>query len=155
MAYPSPFTTAKLAIALGGDEKLLQLVDKQHTEDITSASCVAFIDEIKEAAAGELYSILQVVFDPADAVFQASPHVIQNALTVGVYWAWHKSTGGMAIPPEVKEAKAEAVAALKEARTGLRSLGTETDPTSNAGVKQVDIDATGTRVLRSNMGGYC
>ncbi len=155
MAYPAPFTQAQLEIAAGGSADLLQLADKSRTGDLSSASCQAFIAEVQRAAAGQLYSILQIVFDPADPTFQAADFVQQNAVVIGVYWAWHKSTGGKAIPPEVITAKNDAVATLEKAAEGLRSLGTDKTPTSNAGAKTVTIDTTGTRILRDNMRGFC
>src|SRR5262249_9929600 len=54
-----------------------------------------------------------------------------------------KSTGGRAIPPEVKEAYAEAEAKLKETRTGLTSLGTDKEPTSQLTSHQVDMTRRG------------
>jgi hypothetical protein len=155
VALPLPFTQAQLEIAVGGAADLLKLADKSGTGSLSSASCQAFIAEVQAAAAGEMYSILQVAFDPADSTFPAADFVKQNALTIGVYWAWHKSTGGLAVPEKVETAKDKAIATLEKAKDGFRSLGTADDPTSNAGAENVDLDTTGTRLLRSNMGGFC
>lgn len=155
MALPDPFSQAQLEIAVGGQSDLLKLADKTATGDLNSTACQAFIDEVMAAAAGEVLSLLQVAFDPTDPTFQSADFVQQNALVIGVYWAWHKSTGGRAVPADVETAKDKAVATLLQAKDGLRSLGTEDDPTSNAGAENVTLDTTGTRILRSNTGGFC
>lgn len=155
MAYPDLFTQAQLEVAVGGADKLLELVDKQRTGDLSSTSCQTYISEIKAAARGEVYSILQVAYDPGSVDMSVAEFVAQNALVIGVYWTWHKSTGGMAVPPEVKEAKADAVKNLTDAKAGTRALGTDADVESNVGHKTVTVDSTGTRVLRQNMSGFC
>lgn len=156
MGFPTAlYSQGQLEIATGGADKLRELVDKQKTGQLASASCQAFLAEVHAAALGEVCAILQVAFDPSDPTFQGADFVKQNGVTIGLYWTWHKSTGGIAIPNPVKDAHAEAVASLEKARDGLRSLGTEQDPASNVGSKMVKLDTTGTRVTRGNMGGFC
>lgn len=158
MSLPPPFTQAQLEIAVGGADQLLELADKRGecgALGLNGAPAQAFIAEVQRAVAGRLYSILQVAFDPTDPMFQGSDFVQQLAVTMGAYWAWHKSTGGIAIPQDVKEANADAEAMLKDTRDGGQGLGTLVDPRSNAGARNVRVDQTGRRVLRKNMGGFC
>lgn len=157
MAYPtSLYTQAQIQVAVGGADKLLQLADRAFkSNNIASAGCQQFLAEVSAATTGEVNSILQVAFDPNDPVYATAQFVVEYALTIAVYWAWHKSTGGIAVPKETKDGADLARAALKEAREGLRSLGTSPSATSNAGALNVDIDHSGRRILRKNTGGFC
>ena len=150
-ALPDPFTTDQLAMAVGGSRKLVELLDK----DGDQVADPALLVEVKSAAAADLYEILGVAFNPSDPNFAGSPTVQQRGVTLGVYWAWHKSNGGIAIPAEVKEARTEAIEGLKETRAGMRTLATVEDPTASAPAGQVDLDAAGTGWTRSNWGGFC
>lgn len=155
MGFPALFTQAHLEIATGGADKLLQLADKNRTGNINDATVQAFIAEVIRAASGEVYPIVQVAWDPNDPTVTGADALAEAALPIALYWAWHKSTGGVAVPEEVKTARQDAKATLKEMRDGMQALGTTTDPASNAGAKTVDIDSSGKRVLRRNMGGFC
>lgn len=155
MSFPAPFTQSQLQIALGGAAAYMQLFDKELTGNPNDVNVVAMLVEVQNAAAADLYSVLQVVFDPHDTTFQNAVFTQQKAVTIGVYWSWHKSTGGQAVPPANVQAYADAMAALKEARSGLRSLGTDVDPASNSAVQTVTVDSTGQRILRGNMNGFC
>jgi hypothetical protein len=152
MPFPDPFSQAQLEIAAGGTAALREIVDKGKTNTLSSPSCQAALAEIKRAAAGDIYSILQVPFDPNDPTFATADFVQQNAVTIGLYWTWHKSTGGLAIPEEVKAAYVDAVAKLKEARAALRSLGTSQQNAATLGSGQV---IPGGGWGRGNFGGFC
>lgn len=157
MPYPtSLYTQAQLQVACGGADKLLQLADRAFkTGNILATGPQTFLLEVANATAGEVNSILEVAFDPNDPVYASAQFVVEYALTLAVYWAWHKSTGGIGVPPEVKDGADKARAALKEAREGLRSLGTSPSAASNAGASTFEIDTTGRRILRKNMFGFC
>lgn len=155
MAFPPLFTQGQLEIAAGGTDKLLQLVDKTKSQQLSSVPCQAFLAEVQNATLGEVCAILQVAFNPADPTFQGASFVQQNAVTIGLYWTWHKSTGGIAVPPEVKDAREQAIATLKQARDGLQSLGTDVTPESNVGVTSVNLVTSSRRILRRNTGGFC
>jgi hypothetical protein len=145
------YTQEQLEIAAGGADELLHLVDKKRTSQLSSAPCQAFLAEVQEAAISDLYSILQIPFNPDDTTVQQSPFVRQNGVTLGLYWTWHKSTGGKAIPDDVKTARVEAIANLKEARESLRTLATSTEPSSSLSSHQVDRGPW----TRRGFGGFC
>lgn len=152
MALPPLFTQAQLEVALSGAVSLRQLAKASGPTDPVLA---AFVAEVQKAASGNVYAILQVAFDPHDPTFAAADYVQERAVTIGVYWAWHKGTGGVGVPDEVKAAKAEAEADLEKKREGLGALGTDADPASNAGTSLVDIVDDTTRIMRRNTGGFC
>jgi hypothetical protein len=152
MAFPALFTQAQLEVALGGADKLVQLAKASSSSDPVLAT---FLAEVQAAASGNVYAILQVAFDPNDPNFAAAQYVQQNAVTIGVYWAWHKSTGGTAVPDEVKAAKVEAERELDNTREGLRSLGSDMNPASNAGAEGVNLVTSNRRIMRRNTGGFC
>ena len=151
-SFASPFTQSQLEIAVGGAPNLVRLAKASNTADPQYA---AFVVEVQSAALMELYSILQVAFDPNDPTVAGSIYAQQYGVTLGVYWAHHKGTGGIEIPEKVDAAHDKTLTAIKEARSGSTALGTTTDPTSNAGAKTVTVDATGSRIVRRNMGGFC
>jgi hypothetical protein len=152
VAYPALFTQAQLELALGGSDKLVELAKASSLVDPILAT---FVSEVQAAASGNVYAVLQVAFNPTDPTFAAAQYVQQLSVTIGVYWAWHKSTGGVAVPPDVVAAKAEAIVELEKAAKGLRSLGTDVDPTSNTGATSVNLVTSSRRIMRRNTGGFC
>jgi hypothetical protein len=157
MAFPAQlYTQTQLAVAVGGADKLLELADRAvKSGQITSAGCQQFLSEVLLATSGEVNSILEVAFDPNDPNYANAAFVQEYALTIAVYWTWHKSTGGLSVPKDVRDGADLARSALKEAREGLRSLGTSPATASNAGATSVTIDTTGQRILRTNLNGFC
>jgi hypothetical protein len=129
------------------------LVQLAKARSIDDPIVQGFVAEVQRASSGNVYAILQVVFDPTDPTFAAADYVQQSAVTIGAYWAHNKSTGGQEIPPNVKEAYTDAIAQLKETRAGLTSLGTDKEPTSQVQSHQVDM--TGRGWTRKSWGGFC
>lgn len=152
MALSDLFTNAQLEIALGGASRLVQLANAQSVSD---AACVAFIAEVRAAADADVYSVVQVPFDITDATVQGAAFLSQAALSIAVFQAWYKGTGGQAVPEQVDKERTVALGRIKELASGERGLGTETEPTSATGVRTVTLDMTGTRILRRNMPGFC
>ena len=147
--FPSLFTQAQLEIAVGGASQLLQLIDRNGTGDLSSASCQGVIAEIQRAATGEVLSILQTTFDPSDPNVVGADFVIQSALPIAAFWAWQKGSGGIAVPDEVKNERREAQSAVREARDGMRALATDTDPERNLAGPTVKVNWPGA-VCRRN-----
>lgn len=147
---PALFTQTQLGIALGGQDKLLALVDKQNTSDINSASCQSFITEIISAACSKIYSVAQIAADVTDPNI-VTPFLIECAVAAGVYWTWHKSTGGTAVPDEVKSGYRDTIAEVKEYAEGLRAIGSTPTPHTSAGLENIDPDPNGTGITRSTL----
>ena len=154
-SLPALYVQAQLEIAVGGAKNLRQLVDKNNTGDLASASCQAFLSEVSDFSSSEVYSLVAKGFDPMDPDVQAAKLVRQCAVTFGVYWTWHKSTGGTKIPPDVREARDDARKTITETSQS-RSLG---DAGSTAGqmmgaatVKVANIPGS---FSRRKMGSFC
>ena len=154
-ALPALFTQAQLENAVGGAIALRQLIDKNNTGALTSAACQAFLADIYSFASAEVYSLLAKGFDPLDPDTQGAPLVCQCALTIGVYWTWHKSTGGTAIPPEVRDARDDSRKTITETSQS-RSLGDAGSQTSTTqGVSSVYVADLPGSLSRGKMGGFC
>jgi len=151
VALPDLYTNAQLEIASGGAARLLQM-----SKAPTAASQVYsdFLDAVRRAAEADVRSIIGVSYVLSDATLNAAPLISELALTVAVYWAYWKGTGGQAVPDEVKGAYDNARRALGELRDGPRMPGTETEATGAHGIGTVIIDDP-TRILRRNMRGFC
>ena len=147
---PLLVTQAQLEIAVGGPSELLQLADKSGTGSLSSDTCQSFITEVITIASGKIYSLVQVAADPSDPNV-ATAFVVQCAVTAAVYWAWHKSTGGIAVPPDVKEAYRDAIAEMKEYAEGLRAVGSSPTPSTSAGLETIDPDPCGQGLTRSTL----
>lgn len=147
---PALITQAQLEIAVGGPSELLQLADKSGTGALSSDTCQAFITEVITIASGKIYSLVQIAADPNDPNV-ATPFVVQCAVTAGVYWAWHKSTGGIAVPPDVKEAYRDAINEMKEYAEGLRAVGASPTPATSAGLETIDIDPCDQSLSRNSL----
>lgn len=148
---PALFTQSQLEMAVGGADKLLQLVDKTKTNDLASADCQTFIAEIITTACSKIYSVAQVAADVTDPNI-ATPFLAQCAVSAGVYWAWHKSTGGIAVPDEIKAAYREAIEEVKQYAEGLRAIGATPTPSTSAGLENIDPDPDGVRLTRTTLG---
>lgn len=148
---PALFTQAQLEIAAGGADKLLQLVDKTKSGQLASAPCQAFIAEVISTASGKIYSVAQIAADVNDPNI-VTPFLIQLAVTAGLYWAWHKSTGGIAVPPDVKDAYKDAIDEVKDYAEGLRAVGATPTPSTSAGLENIDPNPTGNRITRKSLG---
>lgn len=138
-------------MAVGGAAKLLQLVDKTNSADLSSGPCQAYITEIISTASGKIYSLVQVAADVNDPNV-ITPFVVQCAVTAGVYWTWHKSTGGIAVPEEIKTAYREAIDEVKEYAEGLRAVGATPTPSTSAGLVNIDPNPSGNRITRKSLG---
>jgi hypothetical protein len=145
---PALFTQAQLEIALGGSDKLVQLAKAASINDPVIA---AFMVEVTAAASGKIYSVTQIAADVNDPNI-LTPFMVQCGVVAGVYWSWHKSTGGQAIPPEVKEAYRDAIDEVKEYAEGLRAIGATPTPSTSAGLENIDPNPTGTRITRKSLG---
>lgn len=151
MALSNLWTQAQLEIACGGAASLVRLAKAPNA---SSAVYTDFIAEVRKASQGIVYAIVQVAFDPTDSTVPGADLLQQHCLAVGVYWAYHKGTGGHAIPDDVRRAYDDALAILRELKKGELALGTEDEPTGNHGAETVTVRDS-TRALRSNMRGFC
>ena len=122
--------------------------------DRSDAAYATFVGEVRAACQADAYGIAKIAVDPLDPAVPAAGLMQQSCLASGVYWAHHKGSGGQEVPDEVKVARTEAIAALKELRDGGRTLDTDTDPVSNSGTSMVTMNSS-RRLSRRNTGGYC
>jgi hypothetical protein len=144
------FTLAQLQIACGGNDKFLSLVDKQNTQNINDPTCQAFVTEIISIACSKIYSVAQIAADVTDPNI-VTPFLIQCAIGAGVYWTWHKSTGGIAVPEEIKSAYRDTIAEVKEYAEGLRAVGSTPTPNTSAGLENINPDPNGVSITRSTL----
>ena len=158
MALSDLFTVTQLELVMGGAYRLVELAQASSTAD---PKYTAFVAQVRVASQGDVYSIMQVAFDPLDPTVATSPVAQSYCLACAVYWAWSYGTGGQAVPDPVVRNRDLAMQALDVIRRGNSGLGTSTEPVSQMPTKQVDMDATGTSGLtgsgwtRSNWGGFC
>lgn len=146
------FTLAQIETAVGGARTLVQLAKASDTSD---ARYAAFVAEVRAAAEGDVYSIVQVPFDIADPTVPAAVFLQQHCLAIAVYWAYSKGSGGQAMPEDVRTKYSEAIGVLREVRSGERSLGTDTEPASQLPAQRVSLDAVPGSWTRTNWGGFC
>lgn len=157
MAFSDLFTIAQLELVMGGAYRLVELAQATSTID---AKYTTFIAQVRVAAQGDVYSIMQVTFDPLDPTVSSSPVAQSYCLACAVYWAWSYGTGGQAVPDPVVRNRELAMQALDTIRRGNAGLGTSTEPVAQMPTKQVDMDATGTSGnpgsgwTRKNFGGF-
>ena len=151
MALSALFTDAQLEIAAGGASRLLQL---SGTLSPTDPAYASFKGEVRAAAQADVYGLAKIAVDPTDPTVPGSGMLQQYCLACAVYWAHAKGAGGVEMPPVVEQARKEAIAALKDLRDGVRTLDTDTDPTSNLGGPTVKVDWPGS-VSRRNFGSFC
>ena len=158
MALSDLFTQKQLELAMGGSYRLVELAQAQSSAD---QKYLDFIAQVRLAAQGDVYSIMQVTFDPLDPTVAASPIAQTYCLSLAVYWAWSYGTGGQSIPAPVVGNREIAMQALDTIRRGNMALGTETEPVSQMPAKMVDMDSSGTSGepgsgwTRKSWGGFC
>lgn len=152
MALSDLFTQAQLERVCGGAYRLVELAQASSSVD---QAYLDFIAQVRLAAQADVYGLMQVAFDPTDPTVSTSPVAQAHCLSIARYWAWSYGTGGQAIPEDVSRDRTMALEGLTTIRDGQAALGTDTEPTSNAGAKTVTLDSTGTRILRANMRGFC
>lgn len=147
---PALFTQQQLSDELGGDDKLLALVDKTNTGLLSSVDCQRRIAQIITKASGKVYSYAQISADVTDPNI-ITPFISSCAITAGVYWAWHFSTSGAAVPPDTKDAYAQAIEEMKEYAAGQRAVGATPTPNTSAGLENIDPDPCGVRTTRTTL----
>lgn len=151
MALSNLFELADLETAMGGAYRLVQLAKATDTSDARYATFIALV---RQGAQGDAYGRAKIAFDPLDSTVPNAGLLRSNCLLLAVYWAWSYGSGGEAIPDGVSQNRTQAIALLRELRSGEATLDTEDDPASNAGAKLVDLNSSG-RVSRRNMGAFC
>jgi hypothetical protein len=158
LALPDLYADADLELAIGSAANLVQLC---RASSVADPAYAAFKAQVRRAAQGDLYSMIEPSVVISDANVAISDFIQAQALPIAVYWAYHKGSAGQTIPEPAKAAYADARAALVEFREGTRSLGTQTEGARSAAAHQVDMDASGTSGnpgsgwTRGNFGGYC
>lgn len=123
MAY---CTQTDLSLAVGGDDKLLQLVDKTGSGNLASASCQAFITDLLEDGAAEVRAAVEVKHDPETVANLDAPslkRLIEANAALSARLTWEKSSGGIAVPEYIERRAARAEDFLDKLTTGQRRLG--------------------------------
>lgn len=151
MSLPDLFTQAQLEIACGGAPTLMRLAKKTPAE---VSEYAAFVAAVRSAAESDVRSLVGVAYVLSDATLNAAPFISELALTIAVYWAHWKGTGGQEVPELVRAAYDNARTSLGELRDGPRMPGTETEAANATGTKLVTLSSA-SRVSRGNMGGFC
>lgn len=144
---PALFTQSQLEIALGGADRLRQLAKASGPSDPVLA---AFVVEVQSAAAGKIYSVAQIAADVNDPNI-LTPFLVQCGITAGIYWAWHKGTGGIGIPDEVKTAYRDVINEVKEYADGQRAVGATPTPNTSAGLTNIDPDPQNVTMTRRSL----
>lgn len=145
------YSDAQFEIAMGGPQRAVQLAKASGPGDSVYAT---FKTEVRAAAQADAYGIAKIAVDPTDPTVPGSNLMQQYCLACAVYWAHVKGSGGQEVPEEAKAARKEAIEALKELRTGDRTLDTDTDPTSNLPGGTVSTQRPGA-VTRRNFRSFC
>lgn len=144
-------TQAKLEGALGGADKLRDLLDK----NFDGVADVELVEQVIDAAEGEAASAIQVAVDLDDPRVDGSLVLEQRKLQLAVYWAYQKGTSGQAVPQDVREGYEDTLRWLDDVAKGTRTLGAARHPATSYPVEVVDIDPQQTRTTRRNMKGFC
>lgn len=158
MSLAELFTTSDLEVAIGQAANLVELAKASNAADSAYA---AFVSQVRGAVQGDIYSLIQSSIDIADPQIANSDFLKALALSMAVYWAYHKGSAGQTIPEPVRQAYADAKQTLIDFREGNRSLGTEVEAARSEPAHQVDMNATGpsgtpfSGWTRGNWGGYC
>lgn len=143
-------TKAKLEAALGGADKLRDLLDKNF-DGIADDNLV---EQVIEAAEGEAISAVEVAFDTDDPRIERSVVLEQRKLQLARYWAYQIGTSGQAVPQDLREAYDDTLAWLDRVVAGKRGIGKRSPATANP-PENVDIDPHRTRTMRRTMKGFC
>lgn len=128
---------AQLERAVGGADKLLQLVDKDETGDLSAQSCQDFIDEMLDEGNGDVNAFIGLAVDLNDPALQTAPKLVRLEVAVDVYLLWFKSTGGVAIPDAVQASYDKAIGDLGLIRDRKMGIGLAARPTGSQDVTQV------------------
>lgn len=128
---------AQLERAVGGADKLLQLVDHDRTGDLASDSCQAFITEVMDEGNGDVNGYVGLAVDLSDPALQTAPKLVRLELAVDVYLLWLKGTGRIAMPDQVKADYDKAVNDMGLIRDRKLGLGLAMRPAGAQQVQQV------------------
>jgi hypothetical protein len=136
-------TQAQLERAVGGAKKLLQLVDKDDTGDLSHATCQAFIAEILAEGNGDVNGYISPAVDVSDTSLDTAPMLVRYEVAIDAYLAWLKGTGGIGIPEKIEAEYEHAVEQLEKIGNRRKGIGLLTRPNSGQPVQQVtksDVD---------------
>lgn len=150
MAYWA--TQAQIEEACGGASRLVKLAGATNTADSRYAE---FIEICQAPANAYIRSLIAKVIDPDDASIAADALLADHEATLTAKLAYRKGTGGQAMPDQLKASVDEFEKWETRVDGGKIAFSSQTAQATNAGVKMVTTDTTGTRVTRRNMGGFC
>jgi hypothetical protein len=123
--------------AVGGADKLLQLIDKNKTGLLSDPTCQSYLADVMDEANGEVNGYVGMAADLSDPALQTAPLLIRYELTITVYLLWLKSTGGIAIPEKVELARANAMDELEKIGARRKGIGLPLRPTAAQPITQV------------------
>lgn len=123
--------------AVGGADKLLQLVDKDETGDLSSQACQDIISDVLDEGNGDVNGYVGLAVDLTDPSLQTAPKLIRLELAVDIWLLWFKSTGGVAIPDGVQASYDKAIADLGLIRDRKMGIGLAARPSASQDVTQV------------------
>ncbi len=131
---------AQLERAVGGADKLLELVDKKNSGTLGSADCQAFINEVLDEGNGDVNGYIGMVVDLASPVLQTAPTLIRYELAIDAYLVWMKSTGGLGMPPEIRSEYERVTGELEKIGSRKKGIGLLIRPASGQPIQQVEDD---------------
>src|SRR5579885_1974407 len=94
---------SQLSRAVGGDQNLLALVDKQGTNDLSSQPCQQYIQDILAEGYSEVNSYAYLAADAGDASLETAPLLVRYEMQIDAYLVWLRGAdGGLAMPPSIE-----------------------------------------------------
>jgi hypothetical protein len=130
-------TQAQLERAVGGADRLLQLVDKTRTGSLSSSACQDFIDDVLDEGNGEVNGYIGLAVDLSDSTLDTAPMLIRYELAIDAYLVWVKSAGGMAVPEHINAEYERVIVELQKIARREKGVGLATRPTTSQQVQQV------------------
>jgi len=135
---PARVNQAQLERAVGGADKLLQLVDKAKTKNLASMECQEFIAEVLDEGNGEVDGYIGLAVDLGDPALQTAPMLVRYELAVDVYLTWMKGSGLVGgIPDQVQAEYDRVVGELQKIAERRKGIGLAVKPTASQQVQQI------------------
>jgi hypothetical protein len=134
---PPRVSQAQLERAVGGADKLLQLIDKTRTDTLSSVACQDFIEEVLDEANGDVNGFVGLAVDLSDPALQTAPQLVRYELALAVELAWLKGTGAQATPEKVTAEAERARGQLQLIADRKKGIGLATRPAAAQQVQQV------------------
>lgn len=122
---------------MGGAARLLQLIDRDSTDDLASTTCQDFLDDVTAEGFAEVNSYISPAVDLGDPALQTAPLLVRYELALDVYLVWQRGTSAMAMPEEVRAQREDAIRELEKIGERRKGLGLVVKPTASQPITQL------------------